>query len=573
MFAESMPWRPELDDLEFEPLSEDEAVSLEAPFQEKEVKDVIFGMDGNKALGPDGFSLAFFQVCWEVLKKGIMAVFSYFHTHGKFEKSLNSTFISLIPKVSGAAELKDFCPISLVNGIYKIISKVLANRLRLVMSRIISSSQNAFVKGRQILGFVLIANESLDFRLKSGESGLLCKLDMENAYDHVNWDFLLYMLRRCGFRKKWCSWIAFYISLASFSVLINGSPAGFFNSSRGVRQGDPLSPFLFVIVMEAFSRIVKASIDHSLFLGFVVGARGSEQVHISHLLFADDTLVFSGASRVQVQAIGDLLVCFELVFGLKVNLAKSVLVPVGEVNDVGALAEVLGCEVGSLPITYLGMPLGSRFKDKACWNEVVEKSIRTLASWKRLYLSKGGQIALIKSTLSNFPTYLLSLLPIPAAVAKRIVSIQCGFLWGGMGEEFKFHLVNWRKVCYPVREGGLGIRNLRCFNRTLLGKWLWRYASEPRAYWRKVVEAKYGSERGGWCSKVGAGSHGRGLWKFISKEWHHFSNHIRLIPGDGSRISFWGEAWCGSLPLMEVFPGLYRLANNKEASIADNLIR
>ena len=130
--------------------------------------------------------------------------------------------------------------------------------------------------------------------------------------------------------------------------------------------------------------------------------------------------MFSGASLDQVQAIDDLLICFELVLGLKVNLAKSIPVPVGEVSHVEALAEVLGCGVSTLPIPYLGLPLGSQFKDKASWNGVLEKFICTLASWKRMYLSKGGRIALIKSTLSNLPTYRLSILPIPVAVAKRI---------------------------------------------------------------------------------------------------------------------------------------------------------
>jgi hypothetical protein len=128
-----------------------------------------------------------------------------------------------------------------------------------------------------------------------------------------------------------------------------------------------------------------------------------------------------------VQAIGDLLVCFELVSGLNVNLAKSIAMPVGNVDNVGALAEALGYEISSLLLPYLGLPLGFWFKDKVSWNlgggGGVEKTIRTLPSWKRMYLSKGGQIALIKSTLSNFPTYLLPLFPIPASVAKRIESI------------------------------------------------------------------------------------------------------------------------------------------------------
>jgi hypothetical protein len=190
----------------------------------------------------------------------------------------------------------------------------------------------------------------LDSRIKSGEPGLLCKLDIEKAYDHVNWDFLLYMLRRCGFGERWCSWIAHCISTVRFSVLVNSTPTGFFSSSRGLRQGDPLSPLLFVIVMEALSKLFSAT----------------EVINISHLLFADDTLVFCGANSDHLHYLRLLLLSFEAVSGLKINLAKSVMVPVGYVDNMGDLACILGCGVSSLPIKYLGLLLGAPFKAKSC---------------------------------------------------------------------------------------------------------------------------------------------------------------------------------------------------------------
>jgi hypothetical protein len=186
LFEEQCQWRPRVDGLVFDQILDHEAGWLEREFEEEEVRKVVMAMEGDKAPGPDDFSIAFFQVCWEVVKEDIMKIFREFHAKGKFEASLNSTFISLIPKIPSASEMKDFCPISLVRSLYKIITKVLANRLKEVLDKVISKTQSAFIKGRQILNPILIANESLDSRCRSGEPGILCKMDVEKAYDHVN---------------------------------------------------------------------------------------------------------------------------------------------------------------------------------------------------------------------------------------------------------------------------------------------------------------------------------------------------------------------------------------------------
>ena len=165
-----------------------------------------------------------------------------------------------------------------------------------------------------------------------------------------------------------------------------------------------------------------------------------------------------------------MLSCFQAFTGLKVNVGKSEIVSVGEVNNLDALANILHCRVGSLPMKYLGMPMGTSFKTASIWNLVLEKMEKKLSGWKRLYLSKDGRLMLLKSTLSSLPTYFLSLFTILKAVAARLESIQRNFLWGSFEGSFKYPLVAWEKVYLPVKMGDLGTRSVVPFNQALLGK-------------------------------------------------------------------------------------------------------
>jgi hypothetical protein len=186
-------------------------------------------------------------------------------------------------------------------------------------------------------------------------------------------------------------------------VLIDSTPVGFFNSSRGIRQGDPLSPLLFLLIMEVLSRLLKKTEEGGFIGRFQVGAPRGESLGVSHLLYADDTILFCDACPDQLTYISRVLTCFEAVTGLRVNMNKSEMVPIGEVANLAALADIL-------PMTYLGMPLVSSFKAIGVWNLIIEKVERRLAGWKKFYLSKGGVNAPQKYSFksSNLLFYLSS---------------------------------------------------------------------------------------------------------------------------------------------------------------------
>ena len=200
--------------------------------------------------------------------------------------------------------------------------------------------------------------------------------------------------------------------------------------------------------------------------------------------------------------------------------------------DLRSLVETLGCNSGSLPTTYLGLPLGSSFKSKAVWGAVEGRLERRLVAWERQYLSMGGKLTLIKSTLSNMPTYFLSLFTIPKSIALRLEKLMRDFLWKGSENAQEIHLVAWRELFLPKKGGGLGIRDLVLFNKALLGKWIWRFALGEDKLWCRVMKGKYGMLRGAWRTKDIIQSHESGLWKGIMKLWGDF--HPRFLTSWGT---------------------------------------
>ena len=234
------PWRVE--GLDCSPISGESASRLESPFTEEEISKAIFQLDRDKAPGLDGFTIAVFQDCWDVIKEDLVRVFAEFHRSGIINQSTNASFIVLLPKKGMSKKISDYRPISLISSLYKIIAKVLAERLRGVLHETIHSNQGAFVQGRQILDVVLTANEIVDEKRRLEEEGVVFKIDFEKAYDHVTWDFLDHVLEKKGFSPRWRKWMRGCLSSVSFAILVNGNAKVWVKASRG-KTRRPFIPF------------------------------------------------------------------------------------------------------------------------------------------------------------------------------------------------------------------------------------------------------------------------------------------------------------------------------------------
>ncbi|GKC25623.1 RNA-directed DNA polymerase, eukaryota [Tanacetum coccineum] len=417
-----------------------------------EVKGAVWDCGTNKSPGPDGFSFEFSRKYWLFIDQDIFMAVKDFFMNVCFPRGCNSSFIALIPKIQDAKFVKDFRPISLIGSVYKIIAKILANRLCLVLPYLISDVQSAFVSNRQILDGPFILNELISWCKHKKFNGMIFKVDFEKAFDSVKWDYLDETLKAFGFGQKWCTWIGGCLKNAMGSVLVNGNPSSEFQFFKGLKQGDPLSPFLFILIMEtlhlSFMRILNA--------GLYKGISLNDSFTISHLFYADDVVFVGEWNDTNIYTLLNVLKCFYLASGLKINLHKSKLMGIGvNTSVVETAANLIGCSILSSPFNYLGVKVGS------------------------------GRLTLLKSVLTSIPLYHMSMYKVPMGVFKKLESIRRNFFNGTDGSVRKSTWINWSTALAPKKNGGLGVSTL-FGNHGALGKPLRMYR---RTTWIDIIHA------------------------------------------------------------------------------------
>ncbi|KAL0285433.1 UNVERIFIED_CONTAM: hypothetical protein Sangu_2778900 [Sesamum angustifolium] len=340
-------------------------------------------------------------------------------------KGFKATTISLIPKTASPTCWSEYRPISLCNVTKKIYTKLMTIRLGHVLPKVISLSQSGFVPGRLLSDNVLLAQELVhSLESRRPDANVVFKLDMAKAYDRVSWEFLYQVLRE---------------------------HAGFFHSTRGLRQGDPLSPALFVLAADYLSRgLERFFAAHPTMFYQAPGL-----IRVSHLAYADDLMMFTTTCRQNMELLRDFLRAYERVSGQLINGLKSSFIVGRQASSLQtqAVQDMLGYQLKHLPVTYLGVPLYKGNRKTCLFDPIISRLRDLLQGWAMTNLSHGGRLALIRSVLQTTPLHLL-------------------------------------QACFPVAEGGLGVRSLADYVRAFSMKLWWRFRGKS-SLWSEYLHGCY----------------------------------------------------------------------------------
>ncbi|XP_048604962.1 uncharacterized protein LOC106398491 [Brassica napus] len=486
--------------------SAEAVTSLAALFSDLDIEKAFLSLPMNKSPGPDDYPAEFFTGNWRVVGRDMIAAVKEFLSTGELLQQWNAILLILVPKKVNANKITEFRPIACCNTVYKVASKLLANRLKDHLSTLISTSQSAFVPGRLLVENVLLATELVSgYNWKKITKRCMLKVDFQKAFDTLDWDFVLYTLEALEFPLIFRNLIKKCLTTTRFSVAINGEPCGYFKGTIGLRQSDPLSPYLFVLALEVFTQQLKRKyIDGSI--GF----------HPQHFLSQADS----------VRCIADTMEEFDLWSGLRMNKSKTELYTAGLNN-----AE-------TLEISRLGK---LRLTD---YRPLIDRISSNFNTWSAKALSFAGRRQLLSSVIYGSINFWTTAFILPKNCIKKVESMCSQFLWGGTETKKSIAKVAWKTVTLPKSEGGLGLRDICRWNKTLYLKLIWRL------FTTKVKEYRIKGENL-WAMDV---------TKCISSSWHSLlslqglaARFLKAKMGNGQQLSFWYDQWTPLGPLINRF--------------------
>jgi hypothetical protein len=353
----------------------------------------------------------------------------------------------------------------------------------------VSESQSAFVSSRLITDNIIVAYETMHTRMwgKTGYMGI--KLNMSKAYNRVEWGFLEAVMSKLGFDPLWIKFIMVCVRSVSYSVAVNGNEVGKVIPSRGLRQGDPISPYLFILCTETFSSLLCKAQQKGVISGVPTSKKGPS---ISHLFFADDSLVFCKANMVEWRRILNIIDVYERGLGQRINVKKTaVFFSRNTCIDIRKqIVNLSGLVEANRYDSYLGLPTLVGRKRTVAFQSIKDKVIRKLNNWKSKLLSLAGKEILIKAVVQAIPTYSMSVFLLPVSLCKDLNHLMQFFWWGHLCNDSKIHWMSWSRMG-RAKIAGLGFRDLLMFNKALLAKQCWRLIQFPHSLCSRILKDKY----------------------------------------------------------------------------------
>ncbi|XP_038996812.1 uncharacterized protein LOC120121549 [Hibiscus syriacus] len=410
--------------------------------------------------------------------------------------AFNTTTIVLIPKIPNPCKVKDFKPISCCSDIYKAITKILVKRMSSLMPGMISLNQSAFIKGMSIVDNILLAQEVVKgYGRKNISPRCTMKIDLQKTFDTLHWNFIISVLKALDIPQRFIGWIQACFTEARFSISFNGSLVGFFKGARTIRQDDPLSPFLFVLSLNMLSRLLNLAAARRLYNYHPK----CKQLGLTHLSFADDLLIFCKGNAESVACVISVLDKYYEISWLNLNAAKCVFFTASVENrTVEKIKQFTSFNIGCLPVRYLVIPIITRKLSIKDYDQLIDNIKSKLNLWSGKMMSFAGRLELIRAVLFCVSNFWCRSLLLPQAVINKIDQLHSRFFWKGSDKAATGARVSWEKICQLKSEGGLGLKNLKSWNKACIIKLIKNILAGEGSLWVSWIKTNILKEKNFW---------------------------------------------------------------------------